>query len=397
MIYQVDSLRGAQPLNSPSDIAGRVSINNQFFPTIDVLRALAAISVVMFHVIGYNQWTDFYHYPGFLLRQGWLGVDLFFVISGFVISMSLFALFDSGESYRAKFLIKRAFRICPLHYITCAAFVILITPHLVFQSDIAKYVALYATFLYNFDFKHSGLINGPNWSLAIEVQFYLLIAFIIPFLRKANPWLVLVSSLVIAAAWRSACYWALKDDADKIFALFFFTTQLPGMIDSFAMGFVIARIMTDLEYAMLRHWCSKNLWLLNGVAVVAYGVAHYIFSRIPPSWDDWRLWYRWYILISHHVLTASAFTFLVLISCFLNSPRWLKISAPVRYLGVISYGIYLWHVIVILALKKISDLSPGIRLILTVGLTIVLASASWHLIEKPLSRRVRANTVHSLS
>jgi peptidoglycan/LPS O-acetylase OafA/YrhL len=102
-------------------------------------------------------------------------------------------------------------------------------------------------------------------------------------------------------------------------------------------------------------------------------------------------------MISHHVLTASAFTFLVLISCFLNGSLWLKISAPVRYLGVISYGIYLWHVIVILTLKKFPDLSSGNRLILTLAFTIVLASASWHLIEKPLSRRVRANKVHTLT
>lgn len=395
IMTQQASLRRSAAAESTPGIESRVSAAREFFPTIDALRAIAAFSVVIFHVIGYNQWTGFYNYPGFLLRQGWLGVDLFFVISGFVISISLFTLFDGGQNYRSKFLIKRAVRICPLHYITCAAFVIVIAPHLIFQSGFAIDVARYATFFYNFDFKHSGLINAPNWSLAVEVQFYILIAFIIPFLRKANPWLVFASGLIVAAAWRSACYWALKDSPDKAFAMFFYTTQLPGMIDSFAMGFVVARIMTDSDYETLRNWCSRNLLLFGALAVVAYGAAHYIFSRIPPSYDDWRIGFRLYILISHHVLTASAFTFLVLVSCFLNGSLWLKISAPVRYLGVISYGIYLWHVIVILALKKFPDLSPANRLILTLGFTIVLASASWHLIEKPLSRRVRANTVHT--
>jgi peptidoglycan/LPS O-acetylase OafA/YrhL len=96
--------------------------------------------------VPYNQWTGFYRYPGYLLRQGWLGVDLFFVISGFVISISLFPLYDSGKGYLSPFLIKRGFRICPLHYITCAAFVFLISPSLMFQSGFAKYVVLYALF-----------------------------------------------------------------------------------------------------------------------------------------------------------------------------------------------------------------------------------------------------------
>ncbi len=395
MIQQAGSQRTPSE-NSTQRIAVGISTNREFYPTIDALRAIAAFSVVVYHVIGYNQWTGFYRYPGFLLRQGWLGVDLFFVISGFVISLSLFTLFDSGRPYRSKFMIKRAVRIVPLHYLTCAAFVIAIAPQLVFQSGFAKDTALYATFLYNFDFRHSGIINSPNWSLTVEIQFYILIVFIIPFLRRANPFLVLASSLLIAAAWRAACYWAWKDSPDKIFALFFYTTQLPGMIDSFAMGFVIARIMTDSEYDTLRDRCSRNLPLFGALAIVAYGTAHYIFSRVPPSYEDWHIGFRLYILISHHVLTASAFTLLVLVSCFLNGSMWLKISAPLRYLGVISYGIYLWHLTVILALKKIPDLSHVSRLILTLGLTVVLASAAWHLIEKPLSRRIRANKVHSL-
>jgi len=214
-------------------------------------------------------------------------------------------------------------------------------------------------------------------------------------LRKTNPWFVLLSGVAIAIVWRSACYWALRSDPDRTYAPFFFSSQLPGMIDCFAMGFVVARILADFEFEAVRQWCSRNQWLLGALAVLAYGAAHYIYARVPPSYDDWHLAYRWYIFIGHHFLTASAFAFLVLAACFLNNPRWLKISAPIRYLGVISYGIYLWHLIVILTLKKIPDLSHVNRLILTLGITVVLASASWHLIEKPLSRRVRANTAHT--
>jgi peptidoglycan/LPS O-acetylase OafA/YrhL len=214
-------------------------------------------------------------------------------------------------------------------------------------------------------------------------------------LRRLNIWLVVVSGLTISIAWRSACYWALKEDPGKIFVMYFYTTQLPGMVDCFAMGFAIARIMSDGELEKFRQWCSNHLWILCALALLGYGAAHYVYTTIPPSWDDWRLWYSLPVLVGHHLLTSSTFAMLVLVSCFLDNSLWLKITAPVRYLGVISYGIYLWHLVVILLLIEVPKLSFDLRLALTIGITIALASASWHLVEKPLSRQFRANAVHS--
>jgi peptidoglycan/LPS O-acetylase OafA/YrhL len=84
---------------------------------------------------------------------------------------------------------------------------------------------------------------------------------------------------------------------------------------------------------------------------------------------------------------ALAGALLLLIACCLGGPVWLRVTRPLRYLGTISYGIYLWHLPVILSLKRINGLAPGTALSLTIALAIVLAAISWHFFEKPLIAR----------
>lgn len=112
------------------------SVVKYHFPSIDVLRFFAAISVVVYHCIEHYSWDDFPTKFGMLwFRIGWMGVDIFFVISGFVISLAAFTQIDrSGEKKFARnFLLKRVSRIVPLHYLTLLIFIIFITPSLIFN------------------------------------------------------------------------------------------------------------------------------------------------------------------------------------------------------------------------------------------------------------------------
>ena len=97
------------------------------FPAIDILRGFAALSVVIYHVIEHYKWTGF-PTSGMLVwfRIGWIGVDLFLVISGFVISLSVHSLMEhlGYVQFLTTFARRRFSRIMPLYYSTCVIFVI---------------------------------------------------------------------------------------------------------------------------------------------------------------------------------------------------------------------------------------------------------------------------------
>jgi len=160
--------------------------------SLDALRGLAALSVCWFHLVHFNAYI-----PEGPLRAsgslGWLGVEVFFVISGFVIP---FALHRSG--YRVgdygTFLLKRLLRLTPPYYATIA-FVIALgygsmkVPG--FKGELfhvgAAQIGQHLT--YSVDLFGGHWLNYVFWTLAIELQYYLLIGLAFPWVASANPWL----------------------------------------------------------------------------------------------------------------------------------------------------------------------------------------------------------------
>ena len=112
-----------------------------YFENIDLLRAFAAISVLVYHVIELSSWKSF-PINGLLswFRIGWMGVDLFFVISGFVITLSAFSILEKNnlKKYRILFSKKRIARIVPLHYLTILVFLTFVMPAFLFERIMGK-------------------------------------------------------------------------------------------------------------------------------------------------------------------------------------------------------------------------------------------------------------------
>lgn len=177
------------------------------FDSIDILRGFAAISVVVYHVIEHFNWTSFpTNWPWLWFRFGWMGVDMFFVISGFVIAMSAFNQLDrSGkDKFFFPFMKRRINRIIPLHYLTLAVFVIFISPYLLF-NHFAINLTSHLLFIHNLSYDLHGAINGSNWSLGVEMQFYILIALTAHWLKHVKWWVLLLCSLGISYAWQLGC------------------------------------------------------------------------------------------------------------------------------------------------------------------------------------------------
>jgi peptidoglycan/LPS O-acetylase OafA/YrhL len=352
------------------------------FPAIDLLRGFAALSVVVYHVIEHMGWSTF---PGtgalLWFRIGWMGVDLFFVISGFVIALSAFSLIDKlgDKEFRMPFVRRRVSRILPLHYLTCLVFIVAIG---IGTSGLFMNLVSHLGFFHNMDWRWHGAINGVNWSIGVEMQFYLLIFFLAPILRKCTWWLIPLVAVSIAWAWRYGVFLQVPIDGDLgPFMRFLVSTQLPGTLDQFAVGILLARFVRAPQCATFFAFLRSQPWTITLVATGLVWLSLSLFWSLGPFWETVSLMVFWRSLIS------LAFGAVVLAACCYANPVLMRATAPLRYLGTISYGIYLWHLIVILLVKKIEGITPGLALAVVLGITLILASASWHFFEQRLLRR----------
>ena len=361
----------------------------QIYPYIDILRGFAALSVLVYHIIELWEWTA-WPISGLLVwfRAGWMGVDLFFVISGFVIGLSAFSGIDKAEHEKAvtgetegfqwRFAVKRFFRIAPLHYLTCLLFVILVTPALMFDRTIPN-ILTHFFFIHNWWPSHHGAINGANWSVATEMQFYLLMLFAAPFIKRMNWKILFLICFGLAWGWRFAMVQIVPTDGSMgTFPLFAFTTQLPGMMDEFGAGLLLAKFTSSSkgQWLISRWWGSLICGLLALTAII---VTAEIYWNVADYWNNTAM------VVFFKSSLAICSLLVVLTACAIPKiPQLLKFAQPIIYLGSISYGIYLWHLLVLLSLKELAWVTPKQAVLFGIPATIVLASFSWHLFEKPL-------------
>lgn len=356
-----------------------------YFDTIDILRGFAAISVVVYHVIEHFQWNNFpATWPWLWFRVGWMGVDLFFVISGFVIGLSAFSEIDKrGEhAFRPGFFRRRLARIVPLHYLTMLVFIAFISPHLLFQHLLVN-LGSHLLFLHNLVPQLHGAINGSNWSLATEMQFYVLMLLIAPWLRVGRWWGIALVFLLTAWLWRAGVSaWVQPSESSGFFPVFVAATQLPGMLDEFLAGLLLARLVrSDYGKTMLQ---KKGMTQIT-IAILA-GIFLYFTFRIYASYGSY--WDYPLMVTFWRSLLAASFALVLLFFITLRFTGKIKtMLAPVSYLGTISYGIYLWHLPVLLSLKTLDWLKPELALMWCLVITCILASVSWHFFEKPLMDR----------
>ena len=181
-----------------------------YFDNINLLRAFAALSVLVYHVIELYPWKSFpVEGPLLWFRIGWLGVDLFFVISGFVITLSASQLFEQyGDKFHKIYLRRRIVRIVPLYLLTGFLFVLFCEPAILNNLGLLfKNLIYHLLFIHNLDPATHGAVDGPNWSVGVEMQFYLLIMVTIRFLVRVHPGLILIGCIIISWIWRAMVFW----------------------------------------------------------------------------------------------------------------------------------------------------------------------------------------------
>lgn len=343
------------------------------FPLIDVFRGFAALLVVFYHVLAYREWINF---PatglGKLATTGWVGVDLFFVISGFVIGKTAMDAHHAGQPWRRQYMERRLRRIAPLYIATMALFLFLVNPDLLHQGWASVYqLLIHLGFVHNVWHETHGSINPPNWSVGLEMQFYVLMAACAPWLARTSGWKVFAVWTGIAISWRFGTTLVLNPETSSPIIQFIYASQLPGVLDEFVCGICIAKLAHANALQFTR-------WKLAAWTLAALTLLTLAWITVPPEVLYWKssasivLW-----------RTLVCLGFAALLACAVMIPfsgGW--VLRPFRYLGEISYGIYLWHIPVLLTLLEKTPWQGSRLLGATMIFTIILAAMSWHGFEK---------------
>jgi peptidoglycan/LPS O-acetylase OafA/YrhL len=315
-------------------------------PELDGLRAFAVTAVFLDHTSA-------------RLKLGWIGVDLFFVLSGFLITGILVRSKNQSFSrYIGEFYARRVRRILP-PYIA-----ILVITTLVFGFG---WLANWYLYFGAMNFLLSFGLGPPTiwllWSLAVEEQFYLLWPVVIFLMNRKQIGGCAVALLLLAPLLRFLCT-SLFRNHWMIYSL------LPFRMDTLAAGALIA---------LNRHRFSRRNAIMGATVVLFAGLGGIIWlakhqlsgsSNTPTSNV---VVYESTLFIVTGVFLLALFGIGKSVLCF----------APIRWLGTISYSVYLFHVTAIyLAFRP--SIAPTLRPLVGALLTVGYATGMWFLVERPI-------------
>ena len=344
---------------------------------LDGVRGLAALLVVYQHL--FLRWVPASPKPVFWMRtlsgMSWTGVDLFFILSGFLIGGILLRNRES-ENYFSVFYIRRAFRILPLYFALLASFFVIRFCLPVGQHPSMAEGAIplwsYPLLVQNFHMAFTGGWGpgplGVTWSVALEEQFYLFLPLFI--------WLV-------PARWHLASFWILALSAPVFRAATHLaspTFLLPGSLEPLFIGVILAWFFINRP-----HIFKAPAWRRVATVLFAAGSLGMAWMAVRGGFGSFEV----------TAITLFWGSFLWLVLTYLGTPftaplRW----RPLCWVGGISYGVYLLHpVISELIFLHVFGAQPtesmGARgfLLTCFSLAVILTVAylSFHFVERRLT------------
>jgi peptidoglycan/LPS O-acetylase OafA/YrhL len=306
-------------------------------PELDGIRGLAILSVLYWHFVACpTAHVERATLGGLLHRIGllsWSGVDLFFVLSGFLIGGILFETRDE-PLYFQNFYVRRIFRILPLYLVMWGGGVLLLTlfPGLTSILGTPMPLPAYAAFLQNFWLACNSweVYLGATWSLAVEEQFYFVFPFVVRLARKRSLPILLAGLALASAVARTVLYLSYG----RVWGTSAYTLVI-CRADSLMLGALGAWAVRD---ARARAWLENRLSLLRGTALVFGAVA------VLMLLEGWSISSLPMSTVGYTCL-ALLYLSLVLLAVLHTSGRWAAIVrfGPLRSLGRIAYCVYLVH------------------------------------------------------
>ncbi len=366
---------------------------NPRFPLFDSLRGVAILMVVVFHAAGTAKVTHG-TWAGALALQLFVGVLVFFTLSGFLIYRPFVAARAAGRPAPrlATYARRRVLRILPAYWL---ALTVLTVAGAVNGVDGDDWWRFYG-FLQIYDARTFSLGIPVAWSLCVEITFYLALPFYAALVtlaaRGGRSWVrvevVALSFIVLGSlAFRGLVSARVVDPV--------LASSLPGVATFFAigMGLAVASVAlaereesSRLARAVFRRsgLCWALAALALGLAAIPFGVTTY--SQPESSWSDWY---------GNYVFSALTALFLVAPAVFGQAepglPRRLLRSPLLSWVGLVSYGLFLWHLPLLVKIAgtgfgEIDIARPLILFAAALASGTIAAAASYYVVELPFLR-----------
>lgn len=312
---------------------------------IDGVRGICVLWILLFHFLvlrGDDPWAAALRdtpLVGTAIAHGPLAVDLFFLISGFLLTLPWLTRARDGRpppSSRA-FYIRRIRRILPAYYVHLALLFGVVMPLLFgatyWRSDLYVYAAnalAHAAFVHNLSpLTSAGLgVNGALWTLAVEAQFYLLLPWLAPLFVR-SPW----RTLAIAAAMSAAWTWGSQNGFEAL-------------------------VRWHVHAGARWNWHEDAIRRFLGMQLPAFAFAFALGAALARAWI---------------VRRPAAYR-------LLSAPLG---RGPLAFMGRISYSAYLWHLPLLLVLQARTSVPAAAFFPLYVASVAVVGWASWRFIETP--------------
>lgn len=345
------------------NIPARQALNapHSYRPDIDGLRAIAVLSVVFFHA-------------GLGVPGGFVGVDVFFVISGFVITRLLGAELREGRFSIARFYERRIRRLFPAFFAvllvsTALAGLLFMPPEFALYGRSMALAAVFASNIgfwdeagyFDTDARFKPLLH--TWSLGVEEQFYLVFPLLLLGLHRLapgrRPWLLaalVVSSFLLSLRW-------MQGAPDSAFYL------LPARAWELGIGSLLAMMPTRV----CRHGWQAAAGGLLGLLLIAAALLGLSEDTPFPGTA---------------ALLPCLGAALAIVAGDTPNPVSRALSwRPLVLVGLLSYSLYLWHWPVIVFLQqRLGHALTAAEAPLAIAVSLVLAALSWRLIEQPVRR-----------
>lgn len=347
-----------------SDAALESALAHKHLPILDGLRAIAIALVILFH----------FGVPGI---SGGLGVNVFFVISGFLITWLLLAeIKNSGRISFKAFYARRALRIFPAYY----AFLIVFGLLSLMKGDIWPIGNIVAVLTYTMDWYvpfHPNSYVIHLWSLAVEEQFYLFWPLAASLLAvKGSKWLVggSIATITAGVLWRSLAFLFLGLPGTYMY------TAFDTRLDNLAIGCLLAVLLRtqfigvkqSLRYVAWTPWAPFFTAALVGLQSQTGG--------------------RYRNTVGYTVEALLVALCILQLLVWSTNPLWRWLDhRSIKFIGRISYPLYLYNSLGDSIARRISP-EGAVTVVVSIIVTFALASASYYIVEQPFLRLKRRVT-----